>query len=142
MTPVDTHPQIKKRLDKRQRAWKSFRDTLKVFIRVTLYAVGLTVAFYLVALALFLLAPSVGKADEATDSTTSQPVQMPVYDAALGGGSGILPTGLSEDDASYVSISRLESGDASYDDSLVSFRGEVVGEPVNSSSSSHKWVLV
>ena len=69
---------------------------------MTLYAVGLTVAFYLVALALFLLAPSVGKADEATDSTASQPAQMPVYDAALGGGSGILPTGLSEDDASYV----------------------------------------
>lgn len=142
MAPIDIHPQIKKRLDKRQRAWRSFRDTLKVFIRVTLYAAGLTVAFYLVALALFLLAPSVGKADEATDSTASQPAQMPVYDAALGGGSGILPTGLSEDDASYVSISRLESGDASYDDSLVSFRGEVVGEPVNSSSSSHKWVLV
>ena len=142
MAPIDIHPQIKKRLDKRQRAWRSFRDTLKVFIRVALYAVGLTVAFYLVALALFLLAPSVGKADEATDSTASQPAQMPVYDAALGGGSGILPTGLSEDDASYVSISRLESGDASYDDSLVSFRGEVVGEPVNSSSSSHKWVLV
>ena len=73
MVPIDIHPQIKKRLDKRQRAWRSFRDTLKVFIRVTLYAVGLTVAFYLVALALFLLAPSVGKADEATDSTASQP---------------------------------------------------------------------
>ena len=66
----------------------------------------------------------------------------PVYDAALGGGSGIMPTGLSEDDATFVSIARLESGDSDLNETLVSFRGEVVGEPVNSSTSSYKWVLV
>lgn len=133
--------QLRARLDKRQRAWKGFLDTVKVFARVALYAVAMMLAFYLVALALFLLAPSVGHAEEASgDGRPAE--QMPVYDAALGGGSGILPTGLTEDDASYVSISKLESGDMSLDDSLVSFRGEVVGEPVNSSSGSHKWVLV
>ena len=135
--------QLRAKLDKRQRTWKSFLDTVKVFARVALYAIAMMLGFYLVALALFLLAPSVGHAEEAVVSDAGQPAeQMPVYDAALGGGSGILPTGLTEDDASYVSISKLESGDKSYDDSLVSFRGEVVGEPINSSSGSHKWVLV
>ncbi len=134
--------QLRSRLDKRRRAWKSFFDTAKVFARVALYAVAMMLAFYLVALALFLLAPSVGHAAEAAGDAAQPAEQMPVYDAALGGGSGILPTGLTEDDASYVSISKLESGDTSLDDSLVSFRGEVVGEPVNSSSDSHKWVLV
>ena len=134
--------QFRARLDKRQRTLKSFLDTAKVFARVALYAVAMMLAFYLVALALFLLAPSVGQAEETVGDAGQPAEQMPVYDAALGGGSGILPTGLTEDDASYVSISKLESGDMSLDDSLVSFRGEVVGEPINSSSGSHKWVLV
>ncbi len=174
------------RPDKRQRAWQSFVSSARVFVRVALYAVGLMALFYLVALALYLLTPSVGLAAEA--GAASQAAQAttdggaagdggaaageaaagdgdaagdggtpgggdepaggdaapatPVYDAALGGGSGIMPTGLSEDDATFVSIARLESGDSALNETLVSFRGEVVGEPVNSSTSSYKWVLV
>lgn len=130
------------RPDKFQRAWRRLLETLQVFTRVCLYAVAMMAMFYLVALALFLVAPSVSLADEAGSGSGQAASQPPVYDAALGGGSGILPTGLTEDDASYVSISRLESADEAYDETLVSFRGEVVGEPVRSASDSHKWVLV
>ncbi len=141
------------RPDKRQRAWQSFVSSARVFVRVALYAVGLMALFYLVALALYLLTPSAAMADEAQASPGDAALadspeagegarEAPVYDAALGGGSGIMPSGLSEDDATYVSIARLAAGDASCNETLVSFRGEVVGEPVNSSTSSYKWVLV
>ena len=156
MQPRDRRADNASRPDKRQRAWQGFVSAARVFARVALYAVGMTAAFYLVAAALFLLAPSVGLAEEAgggTSAAVSQAEQAgdgagqqeqaaPVYDASLGGGSGILPTGLSEDDATFVSIARLESGDSTLNDTLVSFRGEVVGEPVNSSTDSYKWVLV
>ena len=176
-------PENAPRPDKRQRAWQSFVSSARVFVRVALYAVGLMALFYLVALALYLLTPSVGLASEVgAASQAAQAAQTaadggaagdggaavgeaaagdggataggdgpaegdaapaaPVYDAALGGGSGIMPTGLSEDDATFVSIARLESGDSDLNETLVSFRGEVVGEPVNSSTSSYKWVLV
>lgn len=182
-------PENAPRPDKRRRAWESFASSVRVFVRVALYAVGLMALFYLVALALYLLTPSVGLASEVgAASPAAQAAQTaagggaagdggaavgeaaagdggatagggaqavgdgpaegdaapaaPVYDAALGGGSGIMPTGLSEDDATFVSIARLESGDSDLNETLVSFRGEVVGEPVNSSTSSYKWVLV
>ncbi len=196
-------PEGATRPSKRRRVWESFASSVRVFVRVALYAVGLMALFYLVALALYLLTPSVGLASEAAASGAAGVAQQasgekagagevsgtsgagdapaaedapgssgaggapaaedapedapgddepdaggeevreaPVYDAALGGGSGIMPTGLSEDDATFVSIARLESGEASLNETLVSFRGEVVGEPVSSSSSSYKWVLV
>ncbi len=199
-------PEGATRPSKRRRVWESFASSVRVFVRVALYAVGLMALFYLVALALYLLTPSVGLASEAAasgeagvarqasgekagagevsgagdahgssgagdapaaedahagedapedeapgedapgddepDAGGEEVREAPVYDAALGGGSGIMPTGLSEDDATFVSIARLESGEASLNETLVSFRGEVVGEPVSSSSSSYKWVLV
>ncbi len=169
-------PEGATRPSKRRRVWESFASSVRVFVRVALYAVGLMALFYLVALALYLLTPSVGLASEAAASGAAgvarqasgekagagevsgagdapaaedapdvggeEVREAPVYDAALGGGSGIMPTGLSEDDATFVSIARLESGEASLNETLVSFRGEVVGEPVSSSSSSYKWVLV
>ena len=59
-----------------------------------------------------------------------------------GADGGILPGGLDEDDATFTTISRLASADERLDDTLVSFSGEAVGEPVNASLSGHKWVLL
>lgn len=136
-------PPVKKRRsrgsDRRERTRQQIVSSLCVFVRVVVYSAAMMAAFYLLALVLFLLVPSTARAAQADGSET---VGAPVYDASLGGGSGILPAGLSEDAASVVSIARLESADASYDNTLVSFRGEVVGEPVNSSSDQTKWVLV
>ncbi len=61
---------------------------------------------------------------------------------ALGANQGILPVGLSAESATAVTISRLESADSSLNGTLVSFRGEVVGEAVNSSSPGSKWVVL
>ncbi len=61
---------------------------------------------------------------------------------ALGANQGILPVGLSAESATAVTIARLSSADASLNGSLVSFRGEVVGEAVNSSSPGSKWVVL
>lgn len=61
---------------------------------------------------------------------------------APGSSQGILPVGLSADSATVVSIARLAGADLDLNDTLVSFRGEVVGEPVNSSSQGSKWVVM
>ncbi len=74
---------------------------------------------------------SVRSASAAPDDTGS-----------LGANQGILPVGLSAENATAVTISRLASADPSLNGSLVSFRGEVVGEAVNSTSSGSKWVLL
>lgn len=62
--------------------------------------------------------------------------------AATDQGQGILPVGLSEEDATYTTVARLASADASLADTLVTFRGEAVGEPVSSSTDGSSWVLV
>lgn len=59
-----------------------------------------------------------------------------------GGDRGILPGGLDEEDATFTTIARLASADGRLDNTLVSFSGEAVGEPVNASLSGHKWVLM
>lgn len=124
---------------RRTRDFRQFLSMAWVFARVMMYSAVLVLAFYLFALALFLLAPTEAKADVVggDPSGSSQ-----VYDASLGGGSGIMPVGLSEDSATYVTVSRLESADLALDGTLVTFRGEAVGEPVNSSVAGSKWVLV
>ena len=53
-----------------------------------------------------------------------------------------LPMGVSVESAVSVSITRLAGADESLDSSLVIFRGEAVGEPVNSSLPGYKWVLM
>ena len=55
---------------------------------------------------------------------------------------GILPVGLSEDDATYTTVECLASADEALDGTLVTFFGEVVGEPVNASSDGYRWVVV
>lgn len=65
-----------------------------------------------------------------------------LFDGKLGGDRGILPVGLNEDGALYVTISRLASADVGLDNTLVSFRGEAVGEAVNASIPGYKWVLL
>ena len=60
------------------------------------------------------------------------------YAGELGRDLGFLPSDVSPADAVSVSIARLASADESLDGKLVTFRGEVVGEPVNVTGG--KWV--
>ena len=60
------------------------------------------------------------------------------YAGELGRDLGFLPSDVSPADAVSVSIARLASADESLDGKLVTFRGEVVGEPV--SVTGGKWV--
>lgn len=69
-------------------------------------------------------------------------VASSVLGQTLGGDRGILPVGLDEDSAAYVTIARLASADQALDNTLVSFRGEVVGEAVRSSTPGYRWVLM
>ena len=82
----------------------------------------------LLAVALGLGAGSLAWAGEGTPAT--------------GAGSGFLPVGLSQDSAVHATIARLAGADESLSESLVTFSGEAVGEPVNSSSQEYKWVLM
>ena len=66
----------------------------------------------------------------------------PAFDGKLGANQGILPVGLSAENATATSIGRLASADLELNGSLVTFRGEAVGEPMNSSSSGSKWVVL
>lgn len=59
--------------------------------------------------------------------------------ADLGGDKGFLPTEVDTSQAAHVTISRLSSADVDLDGSLVTFMGEVVGEPV-SITGGRKWV--
>lgn len=74
-------------------------------------------------------------ADVAAPST-------PTFDGTLGGNQGILPIGLSAENATATTIARLADADTSLNGSLVTFRGEAVGEPINSSSEGSKWVVL
>ena len=73
----------------------------------------------------------VGSNDDLTDSQR----------AALGGGMGFLPSEVRSSDVTSVSIARLERADTDLDGRLVSFIGEVVGEPV-SILGGGVWVLM
>jgi hypothetical protein len=57
-------------------------------------------------------------------------------------GLGILPVGLSDEDATSVTVARLASADTSLANTLVTFRGEAVGEAVASSTPGWSWVLL
>lgn len=61
---------------------------------------------------------------------------------SLGGDQGILPVGLSADSATSVTVARLAAADSNLNGSLVSFRGEAVGEAVKSASPRYKWVML
>ena len=60
----------------------------------------------------------------------------------LGGNRGILPSGIDPTQATYVSIARLARADESLDNTVVSFRGEAVGEPIRSSVEGRNWVTM
>lgn len=60
----------------------------------------------------------------------------------LGGDRGILPSGIDSESVVYVGIARLAGADESLDGTLVSFRGEVVGEPVRSSMAGRVWITM
>lgn len=83
-----------------------------------------------------------GSVEVVSDADSAGKPAPSVFDGSLGGNRGILPVGLDEDGATYVTVARLASADVSLDSSLVSFRGEVVGEAVNSSTPGYRWVLV
>lgn len=65
-----------------------------------------------------------------------------VLDEHLGADRGILPVGLSEDDATYTTVARLAAADAALDNTLVSFVGEAVGEAVNAAADGYRWVVL
>lgn len=65
-----------------------------------------------------------------------------LLNGVLGGDRGILPVGLGEDVATFTTIARLAGADGSLNETLVAFRGEVVGEPVDSSLPGYRWVLL
>ena len=73
----------------------------------------------------------------ATDLTVT-----PTLGSQLGGSSGILPVGLDESSATYTTIGRLASADESLSDTLVSFRGEAVGEAVAAQTKGYAWVVL
>ena len=63
-------------------------------------------------------------------------------DEHLGADRGILPVGLSEDDATYTTVARLAAADAALDNTLVSFVGEAVGEAVDAAADGYRWVVL
>jgi hypothetical protein len=58
---------------------------------------------------------------------------------AMGGDEGFLPTDIDATQVTYTTISRLAEVDEDLDGKLVTFIGEVIGEPVTTSDGS-KWV--
>lgn len=101
---------------------------------------GRVVACVVVAILAVVLA-LLGTGVQTVWATDAEP-SAPAFDGRLGGNQGILPVGLSAENATATSISRLASADVELNGSLVTFRGEAVGEPINSSVTGSKWVVL
>ena len=78
----------------------------------------------------------------AEESGAASSAGGPASPAPSGWDDEPLPTGVSAENAVSVGIARLAGADESLDTALVTFRGEAVGEPVNSSLPGYRWVLM
>lgn len=112
--------------------------------RLSGVARAVTLAFALAG-ALALAAPAVpARADDqgvGPAASAGGEGALPLADsfaADLGRDRGFLPSDVAPSDATSVTISRLASADAGLDGALVTFRGEVVGEPVRVAGG--RWV--
>lgn len=106
-------------------------------------AAGRMLTAGLVALA--LLGSVVGETargvEKAGSSAGDEAAAAVTYPAELGADRGFLPSEVGDASSRRVTISRLASADVELDGQLVTFSGEVVGEPV-SVGDDHRWVQV
>ena len=97
----------------------------------------------LLVLACALLATSVGMFPSAGAwASEAAGVSGTTSGGEAPGGVTPLPAGLDPSSAHRTTIARLALADGSLDNSLVTFRGEAVGEAVASSSPGYRWVLL
>ena len=92
-----------------------------------------------------LAAPATSASADVAASSSMRDAQtapeQPEYPGELGADLGFLPSDIDPSQARRVTISRLASADVALDGQLVTFSGEVVGEPVRL-LDGNRWVQV
>ena len=80
--------------------------------------------------------------DEADELAAQEAALAYLRSSLPGRNRGILPQGLDSADARFVGLARLARADVDLDATLVSFTGEVVGEPVKSATEGRRWITM